>query len=215
MKVSIVCSNPKHPINSYLVAWIERHKQHHEIELVRKKSELTGGDILFLVSCAEIVTAKDRALYGVSLVLHASDLPQGRGWSPHIWEVATGAVHITLSLLEAEDKVDSGRIWKKVLIPVPATALWDEINHLLFSAEVNLMDFAMLSHGCIQPQEQSADVEPTYHRLRTPQDSRIDPNQTLADQFDLIRVCDPHRFPAFFDYRGQRFVIKLEKLNDE
>ena len=215
MKVSIVCSNPKHPINSYLVAWIERHKQHHEIELVRKKSELTGGDILFLVSCAEMVTANDRVLYGVSLVLHASDLPQGRGWSPHVWEVAAGAVHITLSLLEAEDRVDSGRLWKKVLIPVPATALWDEINHLLFSAEVHLMDFAMLSHGCIQPQEQSADVEPTYHRLRTPQDSRIDPNQTLADQFDLIRVCDPHRFPAFFDYRGQRFLIKLEKLNDE
>jgi methionyl-tRNA formyltransferase len=215
MKVSIVCSNPKHPINSYLVAWIERHKQYQEIELVRKKSELTGGDILFLVSCAEIVTAEDRVLYGVSLVLHASDLPQGRGWSPHIWAVATGAVHITLSLIEAEDKVDSGRIWKKVLIPVPATALWDEINHLLFSAEVHLMDFAMLSHGCIQPQEQSADVEPTYYRLRTPQDSRIDPNQTLADQFDLIRVCDPHRFPAFFDYRGQRFAIKLEKLNDE
>ena len=215
MKVSIVCSTPSHPVNAYLSAWVKRHSQDHNIEIVRKKGELTGGDILLLVSCGEIISAKDRAPYGVCLVLHASDLPRGRGWSPHIWELAAGAPHITLSLLEAEDKVDSGRIWQKVQIPVPPTALWDEINHLLFTAEVQLMDFALAKYGHIQPQEQPNDVEPTYYRLRTPQDSRIDPQQSLADQFDLIRVCDPHRFPAFFEYRGQRFALKLEKLHDE
>jgi methionyl-tRNA formyltransferase len=215
VKVSIVCSNPGHPVNAYLLQWIERHRQAHDIELVRKKSELTGGDMLLLVSCGEIVTNRDRAPYGVSLVLHASDLPRGRGWSPHIWELAAGASHITLSLLEAHDKVDSGKIWKKMHIPVPPTALWDEINHLLFAAEVQLMDFALESYGRIEPQEQSADVEPTYFRLRTPQDSRINPHLTIVEQFDLIRVCDPIRFPAFFEYRGQRYGLKLEKLNDE
>ena len=215
MKVSIVCSNPAHPVNTYLSAWVQRHSQDHDIELVRKKSELTGGDILLLVSCCEIISAEDRAPYGVCLVLHASDLPRGRGWSPHIWELAAGASHITLSLLEAEDKVDSGKIWQKVQIAVPAAALWDEINHLLFSAEVQLMDFALASYGHIQSQDQPKDVEPTYYRRRIPQDSRIDPQQSLADQFDLIRVCDPHRFPAFFEYRGQCFALKLEKINDE
>lgn len=215
MKVSVLCSNPSHPVNAHLMAWVERHAQDHEIAVVRKKSELTGGDMLLLVSCGEIVTAKQRLLYGVCLVLHASDLPRGRGWSPHIWDLAAGASHISLSLLEAQDKVDSGRIWKKVRIPVPPTALWDEINHLLFTAEVQLMDFALVSYGRVLSQEQRTDVEPTYYRLRTPEDSRIDPYQTLADQFDLIRVCDPHRFPAFFEFRGQRFVLKLEKLNDE
>lgn len=215
MKVSIVCSNPSHPVNVHLSAWAQRHSQDHYIEIVRKKSELTGGDILLLVSCGEIISTKDRAPYGVCLVLHASDLPRGRGWSPHIWELAAGASHITLTLLEAEDKVDSGRIWRKVKIPVPPTAIWDEINHLLFTAEVELMDFALASYGNIQPQEQPKEIEPTYYRQRIPKDSRIDPQQSLADQFDLIRVCDPHRFPAFFEYRGQRFVLKLEKFNDE
>ena len=215
MKVSIVCSNPAHPVNTYLLQWIERHCQTHDIELVRKKIELTGGDMLLLVSCGEIVTAKDRASYGVSLVLHASDLPRGRGWSPHVWELAAGASHITLSLLEAQDKVDSGKIWKNLHIPVPPAALWDEINQLLFTGEVQLMDFALESYSHIEPLEQPADVEPTYFRLRTPKDSWIDPHRTIAEQFDLIRVCDPIRFPAFFEYRGQRYVLKLEKLNDE
>ena len=215
MKVSIVCSNPAHPVNTYLLQWIERHCQTHDIELVRKKIELTGGDMLLLVSCGEILTAKDRASYGVSLILHASDLPRGRGWSPHVWELAAGASHITLSLLEAQDKVDSGKIWKKLHIPVPPTALWDEINQLLFTGEVQLMDFALELYSHIEPLEQPADVEPTYFRLRTPKDSWIDPHRTIAEQFDLIRVCDPIRFPAFFEYRGQRYVLKLEKLNDE
>lgn len=215
MKISIICSNSSHPVNDYLSAWVLRHGQDNDIELVSKKSELTGGDILFLISCGEIISAKDRAHYGVCLVLHASDLPRGRGWSPHIWEIAAGSPHITLTLLEAEDKVDSGRIWRKVQIPVPPTALWDEINHLLFLAEIHLMDFALAFHGRIQAQEQSKDISPTYYRQRSPQDSSIDPHQSLADQFDLIRVCDPHRYPAFFEFRGQRFKLKLEKLKDE
>ena len=215
MKISIICSDPSHPVNTYLSVWVQSHIQDHDIEIVRKKSELTGADILFLVSCGEIISAKDREHYRVCLLLHAGDLPLGRGWSPHIWELAAGASYITLSLLEAEDKVDSGRILQKVQIPVPPTALWDEINHLLFTAELQLMEFALASYGHIQPQEQPNDVEPTYYRRRTPEDSRIDPQQSLADQFDLIRVCDPHRFPAFFEYRGQLFALKLEKLNDE
>ncbi len=214
MKISIICSNPEHPVNKYLLLWIDRHSKTHQIELVQKKSELTGGDILFIVSCGEILTESNRSSYGICLVLHASDLPRGRGWSPHIWELADGATYITLSLIEAHDKVDNGNVWKKTRIAVPITDLWDEINHLLFMAELDLMDYALKSYGNIKSQVQSA-VGATYYRLRTLEDSRIDVDKTIATQFDLIRVCDPVRFPAFFEYRGQRYALRLEKLNDE
>ncbi len=213
MKISIACSNAAHPVNEYLLKWIDRNSTSHTIELVRRKRDLSGGDILFLVSCGEIISATDRASYGASLVLHASDLPRGRGWSPHIWDIAAGANHITLSLLEAEDKVDSGRLWNQIRIPVPPTALWNEINHLLFTAEVELMDFAIRSFGAIAPYNQPSHVEATYLRQRTAEDSRIDAHKSIADQFDLIRVCDPSRYPAFFDHRGQRYALRLEKVN--
>ena len=66
------------------------------------------GDILFLVSCSEIVKKDIRMKFRHTLVLHASSLPKGRGWSPHIWEILNGADQIVISLLEAEDKIDSG-----------------------------------------------------------------------------------------------------------
>lgn len=211
MKVTLLCSDAKHPVNSYLEKWVAEKRSSLTVELVRWKSEATGGDLLFLISCSEIVTAEDRARYAATLVLHASDLPQGRGWSPHIWELSQGAAGITLSLLEAEDKVDSGRIWKKKYIPIPKHALWDEINHLLFQAEIELIDFAIDNFGAITPQPQPLDVAATYYPRRTPADSEIDPCKSIAEQFDLIRVCDPNRFPAYFVHRGQRYLLKVEK----
>ncbi len=110
---------------------------------------------------------------------------------------------------------DSGKIWQKVKVPVPPSALSSEINQLLFAAETGLMDFALEAFRRNQPAEQALDVEPTYYHKRTREDSRIDPHHSIADQFDLIRVCDPYRFPAFFEYRGERFTLKLEKLDDD
>lgn len=186
----------------------------HQIELVRKKGELSGGDILFLISCSEIVRTAERATYHTSLVLHASDLPQGRGWSPHIWQIISGAEEITLSLLEAEDRVDSGRIWKKVRFPVPKHALWNEINERMFDAEIELIDFAVSKFDGIVPVDQSPNIEPTYFPRRSPADSQLDPAQSIASQFDKIRVCDPNRFPAFFELHGNKYKITLEKISD-
>lgn len=187
----------------------------HSIELVRSRAELTDGDFLFLVSCSEIINAEHRENYRHTLVLHASDLPRGRGWSPHVWEIVNGGDNITLSLLEAEDKVDTGRVWLKREIPVGKTALWHEVNHLLFEAEISLMREAVERHEHIEPYAQSAEVEPTYYRKRTPQDSRIDPFESIADQFNLIRMCDPDRYPAWFELHGQKYKLILEKVDND
>lgn len=190
---------------------MESQKGVHDVDLLQKKNELTGGDILFMISCSEIITVNDREKYSASLVLHASDLPKGRGWSPHIWEIANGAEFITLSLLEAEDKLDSGKIWKKIRVPISRSALWDEINHTIFEAEINLINFAIEEFDIVSPLSQDQIDDVSYYAKRTPLHSRIDVNKTLAEQFDLIRVCDPKRYPAFFEYLGTKYILKLEK----
>ena len=103
---------------------------------------------------------------------------------------------------------------KKIHIFMSPTVLWDEINYLLFMAELDLMNYALESYGNVESQVQSA-VEATYFRLRTQEDTRIDVDKIIAAQFDLISVCNPVRLPAFFEYRGQQYPFRLEKLNDE
>lgn len=214
MRISFLCSDQQHPVNDYLYRWIEQQQEPHQIDLIRSKDELPGGDILFLISCSEIVSAEERSFYRATLLIHASDLPQGRGWSPHIWQLLEGKEEITLSLLEAEDKVDSGRIWKKTKLLVSKHALWNEINKQLFEKEIELIDSAINEFDLIVPKPQEGNIVPTYYPRRTPADSQIDPLQSIASQFNKIRVCDPHRFPAFFEIHGKKYKIILEKISD-
>lgn len=213
MKITILTTSREHPVNTWLERWILKIKGKHTINLIRSKKDLMGGDLLFLISCSELVSAQDRQKFGKTLVIHASDLPRGRGWSPHVWDIVNGKEHITLTLLEAEDKVDSGAIWKKQQVKVPKTALYSEINSIVFEVELELMDFAVKNFGTISPVSQ-VDTESTYWPKRTPSDSEIDIEKSISEQFDLIRVCDPERFPAFFYKDGKKFKLKIMATNE-
>ncbi len=81
LKITLLCSSSDHPVNSMLYRWIEKNKEKHKINLCRTKSSLESGDILFLISCSEIIGEDVRRRFSKVLVLHASDLPKGRGWS--------------------------------------------------------------------------------------------------------------------------------------
>ncbi len=212
MNISILISSKEHPVKVYIDKWLEKNTD-HQINILHSKEELISGDILFLISCSEIVSKLEREKFKKTLVIHASDLPHGRGWSPHVWEIINGATDITLSLLEAEDKVDTGDLWKKVSVYIPKTALFDEINELIFNAELELMYFAIENYNTIEPKKQP-NINSTNWPKRFPKDSLIDINQTISGQFDLIRVSDPQRFPAYFYNDGVRFNITIQKDND-
>lgn len=211
MKISIICSSTDHPVYSTLKMWQNNRSSLHDIELVQSSHELSGGDILFLISCGEIIRQNVRNIYKVTLIVHASNLPKGRGMSPHVWQILEGKNSITITLLEAEDKLDSGAIWAQREMLLEGHELYDEINTKLFAIESELMDFAVDNFDMIAPESQH-DFEPTYYRKRNPEDSRIDPDKTIAEQFDLLRVSDSERFPAFFNLRGHRYKIRIEKI---
>ena len=216
MRVSIICSNVSHPIIPYLEAWKkEQQNSGSRVEIVSESTHLGSGDILFLVSCSEKITHELRRRIKHTLVLHASDLPKGRGWSPYIWDILSGRYEIILSLIEAEDQIDTGKIWKKVRIPVPNHFLWNEINHALFEGEIGLMNWAVAHSENVVPIEQDKNIQPTYWPKRTVQDSCLDISKTIAEQFDLLRVCDPHRYPAFFEINGQKYKLILEKFDEK
>ena len=212
MKIDVMCSDPKHPVMDSLRAWEAGQRAlGHDVRLIHDRSDLSSGDFLFLVSCSQIITAAQRGQYRAALVLHASDLPRGRGWSPYIWAVLDGATTITVCLLEAQDPVDSGSVWLRRKFELDGSELLPEINARLFAAELELMSEAVRDFDKITPTPQSGDPGP-YMKKRTPEDSRIDPQRSIAAQFDLLRVVDSQRFPAFFDLRGHRYVIRIEKV---
>jgi methionyl-tRNA formyltransferase len=211
MKISILCTDHFHPVVERLNEWVKSMTlKQHMVSLVFDKSELQGGDILFLVSCNQIIGNHERVKYKSTLVLHASDLPKRRGWSPHIWSILDGENKITVSLLEAAEPVDTGLIWLKTSFELEGHELLDEINNKLFDAEIFLMTFAINGINNINPISQVGDPG-SYMKKRTPADSEIDPKKSILEQFNLLRIVDPDRYPAFFYHQGYKYQIKIEK----
>ena len=213
MKIDVLCTDPRHPVLPYLQRWkAVQESLGHDVNLINEKADLSGGDLLFLVSCSQVLNNTERGQYRAALVLHASDLPKGRGWSPHVWAILAGESEVTVCLLEAQDPVDSGLVWLRTRFALDGSELLPEINQRLFLAELNLMTEAVQRVGSIEPSPQQGDPGP-YMKRRTPADSRLDPHKTIAEQFDLLRTVDSERYPAFFDFRGHRYVIKIDKVD--
>jgi methionyl-tRNA formyltransferase len=213
MNISILSSDPGHAVIAPLRTWMQAMADRgHKVVLVFDKADLVAGDILFLVSCHQMLRDADRARFKTCLVLHASDLPQGRGWSPHVWAIAGGSKRITVCLLEACDPVDSGPVWLRSSFDLEGHELLPEISAHLFAHEVALMTRAVEEYDSVVPQLQPSVLTQPLRR-RTPADSELDPAKSLAEQFDLLRVVDNERFPAFFRFRGHSYVIKIEKTN--
>jgi methionyl-tRNA formyltransferase len=142
--------------------------------------------------------------------LHASDLPEGKGWSPHVWNILEGKNILTVSLLNAASKVDAGDIWLKTRVALNGHELFDEINHKLFIAELELMSKAIDCFNEISPKSQ-VKIQSNYYPKRTPEDSRLDPNKTFLQQFNLLRIADEVRYPAFFEHLGCKYIVTIKK----
>lgn len=215
MKISILISNPDHPMVKKIKKWKMEQRGRYKIEVIHKSEHAFGGKLLFLISCNEKIDQTIRAKYLHALVLHASDLPLGRGWSPHIWQIIEGYEDITISLLSAEDLIDSGDIWHKTIVKIPKNAIWDEINSIIFDAEIELINYAIHNYSTINPVKQSPNIRPTYYKIRSINNSELDPNKTIDEQFDLIRTCDPFRYPAHITIRGRKFKVIFERMEDD
>jgi methionyl-tRNA formyltransferase len=211
LNIEILCTDPRHPVNPWLERWQLTNRDRAQVTIRRDWRDLSAsGDFLFLISCHQIIGTKVRARFRHTLVLHASDLPKGRGMSPHVWQILAGQNRIVLSLLNAEDELDSGDIWQQIPIELNGTELHDEIHARLFDAEIQLMSWAL--ENCDKTKPWTQHGEPSYYRKRSPADSAIDPYRPLAENFDLLRVADPERYPAFFEFRGAKYRIRIERL---
>jgi methionyl-tRNA formyltransferase len=53
--------------------------------------------------------------------------------------------------------------------------------------------------------------ESSFYPKRSPADSMIDINKTIIEQFNLLRIVDNERYPAYFDWLGKRYYLRIEK----
>jgi methionyl-tRNA formyltransferase len=214
--ITLLCGSKSHPIVRHLRKWINlQTSQNRKIDIHFTHEDVTPSGVLFALSYGRILPEDFVKQFDHVIVLHASDLPKGRGWSPYIWEILEGADFITLSAISAAKGVDEGDIWEKEYISISPTDIYLDINKKLFNAEVRLIErvLEMIENG-EAPTPQLEDAA-TYYPRRNPEDSRVHLESKLGDIFNLLRTADPKRYPVFFEKDGVRFNLLLEKVYED
>ena len=206
MKVQILIDNPS--------SWMFDFKDEleillkgegHNVLVIDSHKKISSGDILFLLSCEEKLVDFDLNTH--NLVIHASDLPKGKGWSPLTWQVLSGANSIPVVIFEADHKIDNGPIYNRVLVSLDGTELLDELRLKMFETIKKLI----INFIKLYPNNKGIDQkgESTFYKRRTKDDSELDVNEPLKAQFNKLRVVDNDRYPAYFIYKSKKYIIKV------
>ena len=47
--------------------------------------------------------------------------------------------------------------------------------------------------------------------MRKPKDQKLDVNKSILSQFNILRTADNKRWPAFFIYKKNKYLLKIKK----
>jgi methionyl-tRNA formyltransferase len=210
MKITIVVDNPQSWFMPDARVLLEKLQAYGNVVLIADAGGIEpGNDLAFLLSCEKIVSRKILARSRANIVVHASELPRGRGMSPLTWQILEGADKIPVTLLEAVEQVDAGPVYLRSSVTFRGNELLGEMQESLGEKIVEMCVSFVAGWPGILGKGVPQNGEPTFYKKRTPEDSRLDPDKTISEQFNLLRVADNDRYPAFFDLRGRRYFIKL------
>lgn len=184
---------------------LSRYADPEEVKFVPEPRE--PGDILLALHYPALIPKDRLALHKNNIVIHGADLPKGRGRSPVHWQVEDGINDIVLTMIELDDKADSGPIYMKSVLKLDGTELLPAIRVKIVKAEIEMLD-SFLSQWPMTAKEQKG--EASYYKKRTKESQQLDPQKTIAEQFDKMRVADNDAYPLWFEHRGVRYTLKIE-----
>lgn len=191
------------------LTWLAEHLPRYDFVEAFNEKDITGLDVLFILGYTKIIPADILASNGLNLVIHESALPLGRGFSPVQWQILEGATEIPVCMIEAAHPADSGDIFEKTTIELDGQELLPEIRIAQANATKKLVTALLKSfpNYSKSPQEGQA----TYYRRRSREDDRLDPDKTIKEQFNQLRIADNDLYPAFFEINGSRYMVRITR----
>lgn len=214
MKITILSDKSSY-INSYHNLFIKQFEQlGHSVKIIHNVNDLTKGDVAFFLSCFEIVSEEKLALNKNNIVIHESDLPKGKGWSPASWSIINGEDKLTLTLFEAAKKCDAGDIYFKDIISLSGNELVNEWREKIIHKKLEMSIKFLKNYEYYirnsMPQS-SLNIQESFYPKRTKDSNKIDINKTIKEQFNLFRIADNEQYPVFFEYCGEKYELKIYK----
>ena len=141
---------------------------------------------------------------------HETPLPEGQGFAPIQWSVLNKREHLVVSLYKLDLGVDTGKIINQVNKSID---ILDTIETLNVKRKEGIKEcfrifLDELLQGFIVLREQTG--KPSYSPKRTPESCELDPEKTLLELWDEIRICHNQDYPAWFSINGKKIILKYK-----
>ena len=195
LKIQILIDNINSWIIPYAKEFIKKNKLNgHSCKLVHNHQKVLKGDILILLSCEKLFNKLQ--LNKFNLIVHESDLPRGKGWSPITYQVLEGINRIPITLFEASKKFDGGSYYYKDFIQLSGNELIDEIRKKQAEKSFYLLGKFINNYEKVNAVPQIG--KSSFYKRRITEDSVLDINKTIIENFNLLRVV-PQARRRFYD----------------
>lgn len=167
--------------------------------------------ICFILACTQIIPQDLIKNNLKNIVIHESDLPKGKGWSPLSWQIEEGSNTIVFSAFEASNKVDDGDIVLQKTLKLEGTELLSDIKHK--QAELTLEMVIELSQTFPNWNKRPQTGTESFYSKRTVDNDELDIKITLERLFNKLRITNNQDFPAWFEINNTKYSIKIEKID--
>jgi methionyl-tRNA formyltransferase len=215
MKIQILSDNPR----SWFMPFARELQQvlasHGEVAFLSDAREVPPeNDITFLLSYEKRVALEILRRSRSNIVVHASELPKGKGMSPMTWQVLEGRNTIPLTLFEAVEALDAGPVYLRDAVNFKGNELLPEMQELLGRKIVDMCGTFVSQWPAILDRSVPQSGDSTFYRRRSPEDSKLDPHKSIAEQFNLLRVVDNEQYPAIIEWLGRRYTLRIESTKE-
>jgi spore coat polysaccharide biosynthesis predicted glycosyltransferase SpsG/folate-dependent phosphoribosylglycinamide formyltransferase PurN len=186
----------------------------YSVKIAHEILEEEHADICVLLGFEELISPEQILQFKSVVVVHESDLPRGRGWSPMTWRILNGEQSMILTLFQAAEKVDRGVIYGTREVALNGVEMLIELREIQISQSLKLISEFVedFPNSLIKARAQVG--EPTYFPRRTKIDSHCNSDSTLDSIFDLLRVSDSRRYPVYFKKNGFTFSLRLDRISN-
>ena len=181
----------------------------HNIKIFYNFRKIFNYDYIFVLGFTKILPDYFLQKNNLIMVIHESNLPKGKGFSPVQWQILKNQNKIPICLIEANETVDSGPILAKSSFNLEGNELNEEIRLKQAVATIKIIKKFLKKFPNFSQKKQVG--LPTFYKRRYPKDSLLDPNKSLKNNFNLLRIADNLNYPAYFIYKGKKYILKIYK----
>ena len=207
-KVAILLDKDNNWLEKFLPPDLFQMKN-YSLKVFHNLEHISSFDFVFVLGFTKILKRDFLSRNKMVMIIHESELPKGKGFSPIQWQILEGENEIKVCLINAAEKVDSGEILETEKLIFDGSELYDEIRESQARVSFKLIRKFLKKYPNNSKCSQIGNS--TYYRKRTKKDSELNINDSIKDSFPKLRIGNNEEWPSFFKLNGVTYILKIYK----